>query len=53
MVQIIGLKKFAVAALDVDNKTFIIHIAYLGAKILIYLACKAQIALLMAKKLSF
>lgn len=46
----IGQKQFAVAALDLDKGVFVIYIAYLGAKMLIYLAQKAQMFWLLAKK---
>lgn len=38
------------ATLDLGKEEFILHMAYPSAKISIYLACKAQIVLLMAKK---
>lgn len=50
--QIIDWKKFTTLALAPDEEAFVIHVAYLEAKILIYLAWKAQIALLLAKKMS-
>lgn len=48
----IDQKKFVAAALNPGKKAFIIHVAYLEAIILIYLACKAQIALLVTKKVT-
>lgn len=39
--QIIDKKKFAAAALALDKEAFMEYIAYLKAKILIYLAQKA------------
>ena len=51
-VKIIDCKKFAVAALALDKKAFVVYIAYFGAKILIYLAREAQIALLLAEEVS-
>lgn len=50
--QIIRKKKFAIAALNLGKKAFIIKMAYLKAIILIYLAQKAQIALLIIKKIN-
>ena len=49
---IIEWKKFAAAASALNKETFLVHMAYLGAKMLIYPAWKAQIALLLAKKVS-
>lgn len=48
--QIINEKEFVIAALNLTKKTFMIHMAYLGAKILIYLAQKFQITLLITEK---
>lgn len=39
------------AALNLGKKIIIIYVAYVKAKILIYLAQKAQITLLLVKKL--
>lgn len=38
--------------LDLDNEAFVMHIAYQEAKISIHSICKAQIALLVAKKVN-
>lgn len=46
----IGQKEFAVVALDPGKEVFVIYIAYLKAKILIHPIQKAQITLLLAKK---
>lgn len=53
-VWIINWKKFVPAVLDPSKKAFILYIAYLGLdlKISIHLAWKAQIALLVAKKVT-
>ena len=51
-VQIIDTKEFAIAALELTQGAFVFHIAYLDSKILIYPAKKAQIALLVAKKVA-
>lgn len=45
----IDQKKFAVAALALNKKAFIIDVIYLESKILIYLACKAEMTLLLVK----
>lgn len=50
--EIISEKKFLVAALDLGKKAFVIHLAHLRDKMTIYLAQKAQIALLVAKKVT-
>lgn len=47
----IDWKKFAVVALAPEKEAFIVHMAYLGSKMLIYLAQKPQIALLLGKKI--
>lgn len=52
-VQIISKKKFAIVALDSSKEVFVMHIVYLGSKISIYLVFKAQIALLLFKKVIF
>ena len=51
-VEIIDKKEFAVAALNVDDKTFIVHVAALAepTTMPIYLSCQAQIALLMSEE---
>lgn len=49
-VQLINCKKFAIKALNLSKKAFVIYIAYLKAKISINLTQKAQIALLLAIK---
>lgn len=41
-----------ITAYALNKKAFVMNVAYLGAKILIYLAKKAKIALLLAKKVS-
>ena len=51
-VQIIDCREFAAIALAVDKKVFVVYVAYLGVKMLIYPAWKAQMALLLAKKVS-
>lgn len=48
--QIIGHKKFILAALDLTKKALIVYMAYPSAKILIYLARNAQIDLLIVQK---
>lgn len=50
--QIIDWKKFVAVTLALKKEAFVIYVAYLGPKILIYLACEAQIALLLAEKIS-
>lgn len=50
-VQMIDRKKFTAVALDLDKKIFVIYIAYLESKMLIYLAQKAQIIFLSIEKL--
>lgn len=50
--QIIGQKKFAALALESSEKAFVMHVAHLKTTMLIYPAEKAQIALLMAKKVN-
>lgn len=47
---VINHKKFFITALDSSKKVFNISIAYLWAKMFIYLAKKVQIILLFAKK---
>lgn len=49
-VQIIGNKKFEAEALDQTKKVFVMYVIYLGAKMSIHLAWKAQIALLVAEE---
>ena len=52
-IKLINKKKFAVIALDADNKIFIMHIAVLNIKsiiIAVYLSQIAQIRLLKANK---
>lgn len=48
----IDLKEFATASLALNKKAFVVHVAYLGSKMSVYSACKAQIALLLAKNVS-
>ena len=47
-VEIIRKKEFAIAAIDVDNKTFVVYVVALAELIIIsiYLFCKAKVALL-------
>lgn len=40
-VQLIDYKEFAITALNLDEKAFIVYVAYLGAEMLIYLIQKA------------
>ena len=51
-VEIIDKKKFAVATLNIDNETFVVHIVALAelTTMLIYLCYQAQVALLTSKK---
>lgn len=49
-VDIINKKKYAKAALNKNIKTFVVYMAYKSAKMSIYSAQKAQIALLVAEK---
>lgn len=51
-IQIIDLKKLTTAVLIIEKKVFLIKIAYLESKTLIYLVYKAQIALRLAKKIT-
>ena len=50
-VEIIDKKEFAAAALNVANKTFVVHIAALAepTTMPIYPSCQAQVAALMSK----
>lgn len=48
-VQIIDKKEFAIAVLDPTKVVFVVHMTYLGSKILIYLARKALEDLLVAE----
>ena len=48
----INWKKFAAAALALDKEAFVMHMAYLRAKMLIYQTWKAQIFFLLTKKVS-
>lgn len=48
--QIIGQKKFAAVALDMSEKAFVVHMAYLKATMSIYPAWKVQVALLVNEK---
>lgn len=50
--QIIYLKRLLAAALALNKEEFVIYVTYLESKILISLAWKAQIASLLAKKVS-
>lgn len=47
----IDRKKFAIAALMPDREIFVIYMAYLVAKMSIYLAQELLIALLLAKEI--
>lgn len=47
----INWKKFAAVVLDPGKKAFVVYVAYLGSKMTIYLAQKAQIALLITEKI--
>ena len=51
-VEIIDQKKFAKAVLDENVEAFIVYVSSLGSKISIYLARKAQLALLQTKKVT-
>lgn len=48
----INCKIFTIAALNLGEKVYVIYRAYLRAKMLIYLAWKALISLLLAKKIT-
>lgn len=48
--QLINNKKFIIIALNLSKEIFVIHIAYLKAKILINLAQETCITLLLTKK---
>lgn len=48
----IGQKKFAFAALDLNKEAYIMHITYFRANSLIYPTYKAQIVLLLAKNVT-
>lgn len=51
-VKIIDLKKYTAVALSLHKEAFVMHVAYLRAKISIYSAQKAEIALWLAKKIN-
>ena len=53
-VELINKKEFAKAALDENIKAFVVHVSSLslGSKMMIYPARKAEIALLLAKKVT-
>ena len=51
-VQMIDRREFAAAALAPDKEAFVVHVAYLGAKMSIYPARKAQMASLLAEEVS-
>ena len=53
-VELIDKKKFAKASFDENIKAFVIHVNFLSlrSKMTIYLACKAQIVSLLAKKVT-
>lgn len=48
--QMIDKRKFTAAALALDKKVFVMHVAYLRAKLRIYPARKLQIVLLLDEK---
>lgn len=50
--QFINRKKFVRAALDLDKEAFVVHMAYLEAKIWIHLAQEAQVGLLLTEKIT-
>ena len=50
--KIIDQKEFAKAALDKNVETFVVHVSSLGSKMTIHPARKAQLALLLAKKVT-
>lgn len=45
-------KKFAVAALDSEDKAFIVYITFIGKHSDVYSSCRAQIVFLKANKAS-
>ena len=51
-IEIINKKKFAAIALNVDNETFVVHVAALAEPTImsIHLSCQAQITLLTSEK---
>ena len=51
-VEIINQKKFAKAALDENVKVFVVYVSSLGSKMTIYTAREAQLALLLAEKVT-
>ena len=51
-VEIIDQKKFAKAALDENVRAFAVYVSSLGSRISIYLTKKAQLALLLTKKVT-
>ena len=51
-VELIDKKKFTKATLDKNVEVFVVHVAFLISKMLIHLAQEAQIALLIAKKIT-
>ena len=51
-VQMIDRKEFTAAALALEEKVFVVHVAYLGAKMAMHPARKAQVASLFAKEIS-
>lgn len=51
-VKIINRIKLVVVALNVSNKSFVVYIAYLDRKILIYLTSNVQTTFLMAEKVT-
>lgn len=52
--QIIGWKIFVTEAFNLGKEVFVVHVGflYLGLKMSIHLTCKAQIALLVIKKVN-
>lgn len=51
-IQLIDRKKLAAAALNLSKEAFVVHVAYFKAKMSIHLTREAQIALLLAKKVT-
>ena len=52
-IKFIDQKEFLKAVLDENIEAFVVHISFLGSRITIHLAKKAQIALLLAEKVIF
>ena len=51
-VPIIDRKEFAAAALTLEEEAFVVHVAYLRAKMAMHPARKAQVASLLAEEVS-